>query len=69
MREKANQLVTIRSIASLQSDIELLKREKASKELAFESRKLNMSGLVHNLKNMQRAVEEERSILVKGEKE
>ncbi|CAO3656055.1 unnamed protein product [Mucor hiemalis] len=51
------------SIASLQSDIELLKREKTSRELAFENRKRNMSELVQNLKNMQKSVEEERSIM------
>ncbi|GAA5817468.1 hypothetical protein MFLAVUS_011016 [Mucor flavus] len=50
------------SIQSLESDIELLQREKISKAAASESRYQNLTTLVQNLKNLQQSVEEERNI-------
>lgn len=63
-KEKDADCCLFRSIQSLSSDIELLKREKISKIAAFESRHDNLTALVNNLKELQQSVEEERNIKV-----
>ncbi|KAI9496014.1 Tho complex subunit 7-domain-containing protein [Zychaea mexicana] len=49
------------SIMELKADIDMLKREKANKEQAFESRKVNFAELIKTVKDLQRTVEEERA--------
>ncbi|KAJ8657524.1 hypothetical protein O0I10_006826 [Lichtheimia ornata] len=49
------------SIRQLQEDIEMLKREKAKKDEAFEERKRNFSGFISNIKELQQTIERERA--------
>ncbi|KAI7853145.1 hypothetical protein BDC45DRAFT_511433 [Circinella umbellata] len=49
------------TIKELEADIAMLKREKANKEKAFDSRKTNFSELIKTVKELQRTVEEERA--------
>ncbi|KAF7728534.1 THO complex subunit 7 [Apophysomyces ossiformis] len=49
------------SIEQLQRDIDMLKREKGNKEMAFESRKRKFSELVESVKTLKASIDEERA--------
>ncbi|KAI7901341.1 uncharacterized protein BX663DRAFT_562264 [Cokeromyces recurvatus] len=57
----------IASIDKLQRDIDLLEREKKRKLEAFERRKRNLTTLVTNLKELQKSVDDERSIITEDQ--
>ena len=63
---KYNYYEHFRTIKELEADIAMLKREKANKEKAFDSRKTNFSELIKTVKELQRTVEEERAKGVSG---
>ncbi|KAI9476578.1 MAG: hypothetical protein EXX96DRAFT_541069 [Benjaminiella poitrasii] len=57
----------LQSIEKLQKDIDLLEREKKRKLEAFERRKENLTTLVTNIKNLQKSVDDERSIITEDQ--
>lgn len=52
------------SIDKLKADIEFLKQEKESRERALASRRAEFAKMVKSVKDLQRAINEERALAV-----